>query len=141
MRMLAVADRVFSVGYVDRAVRHHLDVPSMKDTVLLLGYHVGYARLLGVEVVAYLLHCVGLSALLHLRLPDPCPGGVPGSPGEDCSGLEVVLHVVGGELHVAVGHAHVTIIVYHPFTFGEVLYYGVPCRRECRCVKGTLAEE
>ena len=58
MRFLAVAYGVFSVRDVDGAVWHHLDVLAVEDTVLLLCHHVGDAGLLGVEVVADLIHAV-----------------------------------------------------------------------------------
>ena len=141
MRFLAVADRIFSVGDVDGLVRHHLYVPSVEDAFRLLGDHVGDPGLSRVEIVAQLLHGIGLSVLLHLRLSYECTRGVPGSPCIYRLGLQVIFHVVRGELHASVGHGHVPVIVYHPLPVREVLHDGVPCRGECRHVEGALFHE
>ena len=65
MRLIAVTHGVSSVGYVDRVVRKHLDVLSVKYSILLLGQHVCDPGFLCVEVVPHFLHGVGLGTLLH----------------------------------------------------------------------------
>ena len=56
VRFVAIAYGISSLGDVDGTVRHHLDVLSMKDTVLFLGHHVLDPCLLSFEIVSYLLH-------------------------------------------------------------------------------------
>ncbi len=139
--VVGVADRVFALGDVDGLVVHHLYVLSVEYAVVLGGDHVGDAGLARVEVVAHLLHVVGLASLGHFGLPPPRRGRWSHTrPRVDRALVHVVLHVFGGQLHVLVGHAHVAIIIYEAFAVAEVLDYGVPGGRERGLVEGTLAE-
>ena len=142
MRMFEFADRVLSFRDVDRAVRHHLDVLSVEDAVLLCCYHVRDPRLVRVEIVADLLHVEGFAALGHRRLSLPFSReGVESSPREDNSCQHVILHVVGREFHVVVGDCHITIIIHLPLAVGEILTDRILGSGECRKGNGALRQK
>ena len=131
MRLLAITDRIFSVGYVDGAVRHHLDVLSVKDTVLFLSHHIGYSGLHGVEIVPDFVHGIGLSSLFHDRFAGHCASGVRSSSCIQVGGVQVIFHVVGCKFHVAVGDSNISVVIYHLPAVAEILYY-----RVSGCCKG-----
>ena len=130
MRLLTVTYGVFSMCDVDGAVGHHLDVLAVEDSVLLLCHHVGYACLLGVEVVADLIHAVGFTSLFHHRLSDCRTCRIRSSAGIQDTCLEVIFHIVGRHLHVAVGDGDISIIVDLLLAVAEILYDGVSCGGE-----------
>ena len=130
MRFLTVTYGVFSMCDVDGAVWHHLDVLAVENTVLFLCHHVGYACLLGIEVVADLIHAVGFASLFHHRLSDRCACRVCCSTGVKDAGLEVIFHVVSSHLHVAVGDGDISIVVDLLLPVAEILYDGVSCGGE-----------
>jgi len=135
MRMFAVADSVFAVGYVYGLVRHHLDVPAVQYALLLLGYHIGYSGLAGIEVVPHLLHFVCLAVVLHFRKSGDCTRTVLGASGIHGLRLQVVFHIVCGKFHVSVCHGHIAVIVDHSLSVREIFYYGVFRSRERRPFK------
>ena len=141
MRFLTVAHGIFPVGDVYGLVGHHLDVLPVEDAVCLLGNHVGDPRLPGVEVIAEFLHGVGLAFFFHGGLAGDCPRRVFRAPCKYSLCLQVIFHVVRRQFHVSIGDSDITIIIYHPLAFREVLHYGVPCGGECRHVKGTLVQK
>ena len=141
MRVLAVADSVFAFCDIDGLVRHHLDVLSVQDAFLLLGHHVGDACLAGIEIVPDLLHFVGLAVIFHFRKAFYRSGRVFRAPCEYGLGLQVIFHIIGGKLHVAVRNGDIAVIVYHPFPVGKVFDDGVFGRRECRSFERTLPEK
>ena len=140
MRVLGIADCVFSFGNVDGIIRHHLDVLSVKNAVRFLRHDVGYARLAALEIVAQLLHCVGFAALAHRWLPRDVSERVLRAPGIDRLRLEVIFHIVGGELHIPVCHGNVAVVIDHLSPLAEILDYRVSCGRECRSFERRLAE-
>ena len=141
VRFFAVADSVASVGDVYGLVRKHLDVLSVENTVLLLGQHVRDSGFLGVEVVADLFHSVGLLSFLHHRLALNDSVLVFCTSGVKDAGIEVIFHVVRGELHVSVCDGYITIVIYKSLAVAEIFYNGVLCCCECRSLKGTLPEK
>ena len=140
MRMFAIADRISSFGDVDRAVRHHLDVLSMKYTILLLSHHIRDSGLHCLEVISDLFHLVFLTALLHYRttFDDSC--GVLCATGIKSRCLEVILHVIGCQLEVSVCGGNISIIIDELLSVAEILDDGVFCCCECGCVEGTFLE-
>ena len=141
MRLFGVAYRIFSLGDVDGLVRHHLDVLSVQDAFRLLGHHIRDSGLLGVEIVAEFLHGVALPAVFHCGHACNHARGIFCPPGEDCLRLHVIFHVVCRQLHVAVCHSDVSVIIYHPLAVGEILDYGITRRGECGHFEGALPEE
>ena len=133
--MLGVADSIFALGDVDGLVVHHLYVLPVQDAFLLLGHHVGYPRLSGIEVIVQFLHGVGLSGLFHGRHSDDGPGGVLGTSRIDRFRLDIVFHVVGCQLHVTVSYADIAGVIDHPLAVGEIFHDGVSRRCEGRLVK------
>ena len=126
MRMLEVADSVLSLGDVYGLVRHHLYVLAVQESLLLLSYHIGDAGLVGVEIVAQLLHGVCGTALLHHRLAlDLARKSVQSTPGEHCAGIHVILHIVGAEFHVLVLDGHVSVKENFPLPVAEHLHGGI----------------
>ena len=144
VRVVGIADRIFSVGDIDGPVFHHLDVAAVEYTLVIIGYHIVYECLAGVEVIVHILHFILLSALLHHRSSHPfhfC--GVVTAPGIDRPGFHVVLHIIRSKLHILVGDLHLTIIIY---LVGTGL--GIPDREhgvagigEGRVFQAALAEE
>ena len=141
MRLLTITDGVFSVCDVDGVVRHHLDVFSMKDTLLLLSHHIGDSGFSCVEIIADLIHGVRLASLFHHRLPDSvtCRVGSASCIKDTC--LKVIFHIIRGQLHVAVVHTDIAIVVYDLISIAEVLYNGVFCRCECRSIQRTFVHQ
>ena len=137
--MFGVAHGILALGDVDRIVVHHLYVAAPQYALVLAGDHVADPRLAGVEVVAQLMHVVGLVPLGHLRPAYPLAlEAVVSAPGIDRPGLHVVLHVVGRELHVLVLDRHVAVIVYLALSVAEDLDHGIPGRREHRHLERAL---
>ena len=142
MGMVVVADRVFAVGEVDGVVVHHLDVAPVQDALVVVRDHVLDPGLLGVEVVAHLLHVVGLVALGHDRPAVPFAGeAVIDAAGEHGPGVHVVLHVVGGQLHVLVLHRRGAVVVDEPVAVGEVADHGIRRIGEGRHLERALAQQ
>ena len=111
--MLQIAYGIFTLGYVDGLVRHHLDVPAMEYSFVLAGDHVGDPGLAGVEVVTDLFHVEGLAALGHYRLAFPCMvQGVIRAPCEYDTCRHVVFHVIGRQLQVLVRDLNVSPVVH-----------------------------
>ena len=125
MRLLGIADRVFSFGDVDGIIRHHLDVLSVENAVRFLCHDVGYARLAALEIVAQLLHRVGLAALAHRRLSGDVSERILRASGIDCLCLEVIFHVVSSEFHVPVCHGNIAVVIDHLSSLAEILDYRV----------------
>ena len=125
---------------VDGLVRHHLDILSVKNAVLLLSHHIIDSGLACVEVISHLLHGVGTRSLLHDRFSLDYSGTVSRTTGIESGGRKVIFHVVGGQFHVSVCDADITIIVYDSFSVTEVFYDGIFCLSEGRNFKGRLSE-
>ena len=142
MGMFEIADSVFSFCDVDGLVRHHLDVLSMKNPVILLRDHVRDPGLAGVEIVPDLLHVESLPSLSHLRLSLPLlRQAVVGASREDSSGGHVIFHVVGLELDVIIGDLHIAPVVHLTLSVRKILPYGILGSRERRAGQGTLVQQ
>ena len=139
--MFQIADRVFAFGDVDGLVRHHLDVLSVEDAVILFRDHVRDPGLAGVEIVPDLLHVESLSPLSHLRLAFPLLGQtVVGSSREDCPGGHVILHVISLQLDVVVRDLDIAPVVHLALPVREILSDRILRPGECRSGKGTLVQ-
>ena len=100
MRMLAVADRIASLGHIDGIVRHHLDVLALDYALLFRRDHIRDPGLPRLEIVAELLHLVALSAVLHHRLSLDLPGSrVLRAPRVKGVVFQVIFHIVGRQFH------------------------------------------
>ena len=142
VRLIRIADGVLAVGDVDGPVRHHLDVPSVKDTLIVCGGHVGDAGLLRIEVVPHFLHLILVLALFHDGEAAPFSSlRILYALRKDFARGHVILHVSGGQLHVLVGDLDISVVVYHAFSVSEHLYDGILRAGESRLVQGTLAKE
>ena len=144
MRVVGIADRIFSVGDIDGPVFHHLDVAAVEYTLVVIGYHIVDERLAGIEVVVDILHLVLLAALFHHRSSGPLHlGGVKTAPGIDRPGFHVVLHIIRRQFHILVGDLHLTIIIHLVGTGLGIpdREHGVAGIREGRVFQAALAEE
>ena len=140
--LVQVAHRIAAAGDADRPVGGHLDALALNESFRLLGDHVFDLGLFAVEIVADLLHVIGLAILGHNRLPLPFPGkGVVCASGKDRSRFHVVLHVVGREFHVAVGDGHISVVEGLAGTFRKNFNDGVLGTGESRAVQRALAHQ
>ena len=135
MGLLTVADSITAVGNIDGTVRHHLDLLSMEDSVLFLSHHIGDPGFVSLEIIPYLLHFVGRTALFHDRTAFDDTGSVFGSAGIQCGRIEVVFHIIGSKLHVSVCDAYVAVIVYETFSVTEIFNDRVFCDSKGRGFK------
>jgi hypothetical protein len=65
--------------------------------------------------------------LIGVLVSDPLSVIIFGASGEDDVVVDVVGHIVGGDGYVAVGHGHVTIIIYNVAAVAHILDDGVSC--------------
>ena len=140
--LVQVAHRIAAAGDADRPVGGHLDALALNESFRLLGDHIFDLGLFAVEIVADLLHVIGLAILGHNRLPLPFPGeGVVCAPGKDRSRFHVVLHVVGGEFHIAVGDGHISVVKGFAGSLRKYFDNGVLGPGKGRTVQRTLAHQ
>ena len=142
VRMVGVAHRIFSLGYIDGLVRHHLDVFAVQDAVVLGSYHILDTGLARIEIIAQFLHVVFLGAFLHHRPAYPFAGkGIVHAVGIDGARIHVVFHPLGGQLHVLVGNFNVAVVIYQTVPVFEMFDDGVPGSGECRGAQRTFLHE
>ena len=141
MGMVGIADGVFALGHIDRAVLHHLDVLAVDNAFILGGFHILDAGLAGIEIVVDLLHLVGFAVLGHHRAAHPLfRQAVVDAVGEHGTCIHVVLHIFGCKLHIVVLDGYVAVVVDFALAVGEDFQDGVSRSGEGRCGEGTFAE-
>ncbi|MPM62582.1 hypothetical protein SDC9_109457 [bioreactor metagenome] len=94
---------------------------TMKKPFGLLRYHIFNLSFLRFEVIGNLLHSISLSTLTHLWFALKHSSCILLSSGENCLLLYVVGHICSLHLKIVVLNSHISKIVNHSLTFGEVL--------------------
>ena len=138
VRMLRVADCIFTAGYVHRLVFQHLELLSAQLTVLLVCHHILDAGLTGIKAVVNLLHLVLRLAIFEHRLPHPVIFVVFCTACVHDIIVKIVGHIVGRNLGLAIFHRDITIVIDNPSSSCKILYDRVFSRRECWPLKGAL---
>ena len=126
VRMLVIACRILTLGYVYGVVGHLLEEAAVDITVALLRYHVLDFRLLGVEIIVDILHLVALPLVEHLRLAHYRTRRVRQSLGKDSPGIHIIGHIICLDLHILVLYRNVAVKIDHPLAVFIYLNYGIP---------------
>ena len=114
---------------------------SVQQALVFRSDRSAYVRFPVVEIVAQLIHFVGLLALGHHRPSYPFAGeGVKDSPGIDDTAVHVIVHPLGGQGHILVLDRYVPVVVDEPLAIGKHFYNRVARVGEGRHREGTVLQ-
>ena len=136
--MVQIADSIFALGDIDRLVSHHLQVLTMKDTLLLLGDHIFDSRLPRFEVIIYVVDIVRLSVHRHHRSGQNVSEGVLQTRSKYGLFVDIIGHIVCLYPHISIIHLHTAVVIDHLVRPREIFDGGVLRLREDRIFEHPL---